>query len=50
MQVEPYRVPKSGSLRGIDRSRSEEVVANVKRALEYMGHRVELWDLEIWND
>jgi hypothetical protein len=51
--VKPQRVllyPQSASLRDMSTSRQEELLANVRRALEYMGHQVELWDVEPWND
>jgi hypothetical protein len=28
----------------MDKARREELLSNVKRALEYMGHRVEFWN------
>lgn len=35
---------KSRTLRGLDSARREKPLSNVKRALEYMGHRVEFWN------
>ena len=51
--VKPYRVllyAQSASLRNMSKSRQNELLANVRKALEYMGHQVELWDVETWND
>jgi hypothetical protein len=35
--------PRSGGLKGITDDRAEEILANLIRALEYLGHRVERW-------
>ena len=35
---------ESRSLQGMDNARRDELLSNVKRALEYMGHRVEFWN------
>jgi hypothetical protein len=51
--VKPHRVllyPQSASLRDMSKSRQKELLTNVRKALEYMGHQVELWDVETWND
>jgi hypothetical protein len=38
--------PGSGGLRNMSKSQSEMVLSNVKKALEYLGHRVEIWSTE----
>ncbi len=51
--VDPCRIllyPKSANLRGIPESRAREILANAKRVLEHMGHKVETWDAATWND
>lgn len=35
--------PQSGDLKGMPATRAEEVLRNITRALEYLGHRVETW-------
>jgi hypothetical protein len=50
--VMPYRVllyPQSASLRNLSKSCQEELLGNVKRALEHMGHQVEIWDVQTWS-
>ena len=42
--------PRSTGLRGMSESRIQEILANVRRALVYMGHQVETWDVETWID
>lgn len=36
--------PQSGDLRGMTKTRGDEIVTNIRRALEYLGHRVEICD------
>lgn len=35
--------PKSGGLKTIDDARAEEILKDVMRAVEYLGHQVERW-------
>jgi len=35
--------PKSGGLRTMDDARAEEILKDVIRAVEYLGHQVERW-------
>jgi hypothetical protein len=44
--VKPSRVlvyPRSGDLKTMTDGRAEEILGNVIKALEYLGHRVERW-------
>jgi hypothetical protein len=44
--VKPLRIlvyPRSGGLKAMTEDRAEEVLTNVIRALEFLGHQVERW-------
>jgi hypothetical protein len=44
--VKPSRIlvyPRSGGLKTMTEGRAEEVLTNVIRALEFLGHQVERW-------
>lgn len=40
--------PRTGGLRAIPEGRAEEIVANVTRALDFLGHQVERWQVDGW--
>jgi len=40
--------PRSGGLKSLTPARADEVVNNIVRALQFLGERVELWQVENW--
>jgi hypothetical protein len=43
---QPFRIlvyPRSGGLKTLSEENAEEILTNIVRALEYLGHQVERW-------